>query len=315
MIMKNKKYYLLCLLLLGCLLTSCEKVLLDEELPVNGGAKDANVTIRVVELDAAWGNTVSRALTNVSEVCTRLQFVVYQDGKREKYEYQTVDETGFGTFSLKLDEGNYQLFVVANSCKETPSISTTAPLVTFSNPDTSKGTGFTDTFYYYGNLTVDSDGSQVNISMKRATAMFRLVTNDVKPAGIKKFQFWYNGGCKILDGATGFGTKTAEQSVFVTLDDSQTGQPLQFDMYTILPAETGNVSFIVKAFDANDDIKFKKEFNVPMQRNCISRYTGDFFDVDDQNPPDDPDEPKPEEPSSAVVMVDPEWGNIFDYTY
>ena len=312
--MKNKKYYLLCLLLLGCLLTSCEKVLLDEELPVNGGAKDANVTIRVVELDAAWGNTVSRALTNVSEVCTRLQFAVYQNGSRVSYKNQTVGEEGFGVFSLNLDEGNYQLLVLAHSCKANPA-TTNPEKVQFTNPDSSNGTGFTDTFYYYGNLTVDSDGSQVNISMKRATAMFRLVTNDVKPAGIKKFQFYYEGGSGALNAKTGKGCVDSKQSVFVTLDDSQTGQPLQFDMYTILPAETGNVSFIVKAFDANNDIKFKKEFNVPMQRNCISRYTGDFFDVDDQNPPDDPEEPKPEEPSSAVVMVDPEWGNIFDYTY
>jgi hypothetical protein len=290
---------------------------LDEELPVNGGAKDANVTIRVVELDAAWGNTVSRALTNVSEVCSRMSFVVYQNGKRVDYKYQTLNDTDFGVFPLQLSEGTYQLFVVAHSGADNPSISTTAPLATFTNlnPDTNNGTGFPDTFYYYGNMSVEGDDTQINISMKRATAMFRLVTTDAKPANIKMLRFFCEGGSRILNGATGYGKDDAKQSIFMFLDDSLTGQPLQLDVFTIPHGETDKLTITVGAYDANNDIKFKKDFNVPMQRNCISRYTGDFFDVDDQNPPDNPEEPKPEEPSSAVVMVDPEWGNIFDYTY
>lgn len=315
LIMKDRIYAYLCMLLTCGLLLSCEKVVFDEETTGTEGAQTANVVIRVADVEAGWGNNTSRTLVNVSEVCSRLNFAVYQNGSRVKYKNQAVGDSDFGTFSLELETGSYQLLVLAHSCKANPATTNPAKLQ-FSNPESSNGTGFTDTFYYYGDLVVDASGTQANISMKRATTMFRLVTSDVKPSSVKKFQFYYEGGSGALNAVTGLGCVDSKQSVFVMLDDAQTGQPLSFDMYTFLHAETGNVSFTVKAFDTNDDIKFEKEFtNVPMQRNCITRYTGSFFDVDDPTPPDDPVTPDPEEPASSVIMVDPEWGNIFDYSY
>ena len=311
--MKNKVSYFACLLLAGLLLASCEKVVLDEEQPAV--TKEANVTIRVADIETGWGNDLSRTMTNVAEVCSRLNFAVYQNGSRVKYKNQAKGDDGFGVFSMQLDAGTYKVLVLAHSGKANPTTTDPAKLQ-FTNPGSSGGTGFTDTFYYYGDLTVSETASQLNVTMKRATSMFRLVTSDVKPAKVKKFQFYYEGGSGALNAVTGLGCVDSKQSVFVTLDDSQTGQTLQMDMYTFLHAETGNVTFTVKAFDANEDIVYSKEFaNVQMKRNCITRYTGDFFVGDDQNTPDEPVVPKPEEPSSDVVMVDPEWGEIFDYTF
>jgi hypothetical protein len=180
---------------------------------------------------------------------------------------------------------------------------------------TADGTGFTDTFYYYGDMTVSSEGTTVNVSMKRATAMFRLVTTDAKPDTVKKFQFYYTGGSGVLNAETGCGNVDSKQSVFVTLDDSLTGKPLQLDMYTFLKAETGKVTFTVRVFDSKDDClsKYTKEFkDVEMQRNYITRYTGAFFTKDEPDvpdipdTPDNPDDPDPNNPDNPDTPDNPD---------
>ena len=78
------------------------------------------------------------------------------------------------------------------------------------------------------------------------------------------------------------------------------------------------MTFTVKAFSANESILYEKEFSgVSMQRNCITRYTGDFFTNGDviEPDPDEPDTPQPDKPSAVTVMVDPEWGSVFDFTF
>ena len=162
-------------------------------------------------------------LTDVSEVCTRLNFLLYQNGKKVKTVNQKESDAGFGTVDVTLDAGSYQLLVLAHSCAANPT-TTSAEKIQFNNTET----GYTDTFYYYGDLVVSGDKTTVDISMKRATSKFCLVTTDTKPANIKKFQFYYEGGSGALDATTGFGCVNSKQSVFVNLDDSQTDQTLQF---------------------------------------------------------------------------------------
>ena len=300
-------------LLLVWVLASCEKAVIDD---VNdGGTTKSNVVIRVSDIETSWSGSDTRSMVNVSEVCSRLCFAVYQNGTRVKYKNQAAGDDGFGVFSLELESGSYQVLVLAHSGNANPTTTNPAKLQ-FTNPESSNGTGFTDTFYYYGNMEVSGNQTQLDISMKRATSMFCLVTSDTKPADVKKFQFYYEGGSGTLDATTGFGCVNSKQSVFVNLDDSQTGEPLKFEMFTFLHAETGTVTFSVKAFDANEDVIYTKEFkDVPMQRNCITRYTGKFFAGDTPDVPDDPDKPDPNEPTSIVVMVDPEWASVVDYTY
>lgn len=311
--MKKVFFISLCVLLVVSVFSSCEKAVLDDV--TNSESQSSNVVIRVANIESGWSGADTRAMVNVSEVCSRLCFAVYQSGTRVKYKNQAAGDSDFGVFSLELESGSYQVLVLAHSGNSNPATTNPSKLQ-FTNPESSNGTGYTDTFYYYGDLVVSGDKTTLDISMKRATSKFCLVTTDVKPDNIKKFQFYYEGGSGALDATTGFGCVNSKQSVFVNLDDSQTGQTLQFEMYTFLHAESGNVTFTVKAFDAKEDIIFSKEFkDVPMQRNCITRYTGKFFAADKPDVPDTPDDPDPEDPSSIVVMVDPEWATVLDYTF
>ena len=293
---------------------SCEKMETDEDRGQNNTVKK-NVVIRVGSIDSGWEGTSTRGLVDISEVCSKLCFAIYQNGTRVKYKNQNTGDDDFGTLAIDLDAGNYQLMVLGHSGMKNPTTTNPAE-IEFTNPGTSNGTGFTDTFYYYGNMTVSSDGAEVNLNMKRATSMFRLLTTDKKPTNVKKFQFYYTGGSGALNTVTGYGYKSSKQSVFVETGDELTNQTLTFEMYTFLHEESGYVNFLVKAFDANEDIVYSKEFkNVPMQRNCITQYSGIFFTNGDDAKPDDPVTPQPTVSPSVVVKVDPEWGQIFTHTY
>lgn len=312
--MKKTLFTFLTALLLGGLLVACEKPLIDDVDDIE--SETANVTIRVSDIEAGWAGAETRTPVDVSEVCTHLCLAIYKDGERVKSKNQTTDDKDFGSFSIELESGSYEVLVLAHSSKGNPTTTNPAKLQ-FSNPESSSGTGFSDTFYYYGKMDVSGDKTEFDISMQRATSMFRLVTSDTKPANIKKFQFYYEGGSGALDATTGWGCVKSKQSVFVNLDDSQTGKTLQFDMFTFLFAETGKVTFTVKAFNANEDVVYTKEFkDVPMQRNCITRYTGQFFVTDNpDDTPDEPDLPDPGKQATMMVKVDPEWATIYDYTF
>lgn len=323
--MKQKNLQFLLLFLMGCVLTSCEKVVVEVDGPqgTNTTSKptNKNVVVRVTGIDTGWNGSASRSQVSIAEVCTRLQFAVFQGNTRVKYGNQQVGDGDFGTFALQLDAGTYQLLVLGHS--GATNVATTNPAkLQFTNPSASNGTGFTDTFYYYGDMVVSDDGAQVSISMKRATSLFRLKTNDAMPSNAKEIQITYTGGSGALDATTGFGCVNSNQVVFMALDEELVGQPLEFNLYTFLRQETGKLAFTVKVFDANKTNIITKEFkDVPMKRNCITQYSGNFFtDGDSETPelpgePETPDTPQPDVTVSGTIYVDPDWAEIFEYTY
>lgn len=272
-----------------------------------------NVVVRVADVDAGWDGGSTRTLVNISDVCTRLNFAVYQGGSRVKYENQKSGDADFGTFAMTLEAGTYQLLVVGHSGAANPATTNPAK-VQFTNAASSGGTGFTDTFYYYGTLTVGAGNTQASISMQRATAMFRLVVNDGKPANVARIQFYYEGGSGALDATTGYGCIHSKQAVMVETGDELTGKSLQFDLYTFPWADSPGVTFEVRAFDATNTVVYTHEFkNVKMQRNCITRYAGNFFTNDGDEPTSD--DPQPTEPAAKILQVDTAWSQVFDYTY
>lgn len=311
---RSKKILVWLMLVAVGFMTGCEKMPEDEATLSSSPATGKSVVISVSGIDAGWDGNSTRSLVDISEVCSRVCFAVYQDGTRVASKNQKTGDTNFGSYTISLGEGTYQLLVLGHSGAANPTTTNPAK-IQFTNPSSSGGTGFTDTFYYYGTMVVGSSTAQVSISMKRATAMFRLKTADTKPTAVKRFQFYYEGGSGTLDATTGYGCVASKQSVFV--DATESGCQ-QFEMYTFPHQEEDEVTFTVKALGANDNILYMKEFaNVKMQRNCITQYTGNFFTGDDVDvtPVDEPDEPDSSEPSSIVVKVDPEWGKTFDFTF
>ena len=53
----------------------------------------------------------------------------------------------------------------------------------------------TDTFYYYGRLSVNEEGATTDINLRRAVGAFKVhITDETIPEEIRSVKFYYTGG-------------------------------------------------------------------------------------------------------------------------
>jgi len=298
-------------LLLLLLLTGCEKIVLDGADGVQPDAADGQVTISVDGANTSYAGFETRSSLPVEEVCTRLCFAVYQGGTRLKYDNQKLGDADFGTATFTLDAGTYQLLILGHSGQANPA--TTKPeQVKFTNLTASGGTGYTDTFYYYGQLEVTGSTPQLRYTLERASAMLRLIVRDAVPSQVSQFYFYYTGGSGQLDVTTGYGSANSQQKV--TLPVTPGLQSQQFELYTFPHADGQPVKFKIEAQTSTGETLFTRELQATMEPNIITQYSGNFFSSSD--PITDPD-PDPDQPdtSSSSILVDTEWGGVEEFSY
>ena len=282
------------LVLMSAMVSSCEKMVVSDG-ALSDDAEDANVVLRVGQFEQISFGDLTRA--EVANLCTRLTFLVYKsDGEKVKTVNQKYGDSDFGAVSLSLAEGTYELCVFAHSSNGNPVMSDLTK-IKFEN-----SSGFSDTFFYSGQLKVSEEKQDKSISLRRITSLFRFVIEDDFPQNVRQLRFYYTGGSGAFDAATGYGSVNSKQSVFFEVDGSQK----QFDLYTILKDETGNLKFLVTAYDANSNVIKEQEFtDVPMQRNMITKYTGSFFSGVSGDT----------RSSSFTVQVDDTWAGETPYSY
>lgn len=313
-----------CLCMMALTLLSCEKVVMDvqqDDILENSADEGVTVRLKVVELENEMVVNTTRSLEDVSDVCTRLNFVVFKNGTKVKGISQQVGEESFGTVNMTLQTGTYQLMVLAHSGKANPTLSNPEK-VQFSNTDT----GYSDTFYYYGDLTVneaDEEGQvqSYEVKLSRAVSMFKLVIYDTVPENVNRFRIWYEGGSGALNTVTGFGCVNSTQYVIYPYTAATATSPLELVAYTFLHADEGELNIIVTAYGANDNIVKSREFtNVPMKRNQITQYAGNFFTgssgSEDPVTPDNPVNPNnPDASGGFTITVETGWDGQSNYTY
>ncbi len=253
--------------------TSCEKAIFSDD--ETTGEPDGNLRVRVFQIEKTPFGSLTRAAQPASEVCTRLNFLIYNtDGSRAKMVNQTSDNAGFGTASFQLDEGDYQLVVVGHSANGNPT--STNPLkISFTNAQ-----GYTDTFLSSGDITIEPEESwEVDVTLERIVARCSFVITDEFPAEVKKLQFYYTGGSGAFNAYTGLGSVNSKQTVKfdVASPSAVTGDGRQFDLYTFLHETSDNIALKVTALDASGNELYVREFDVPMEQNHITWLTGAFF--------------------------------------
>ena len=295
----------LCAMLAIVVLASCEKVIFDQEEKSTGDA-DGNLTVSVYQIEQMpfasqnGGSETHRAGTRaaVTDYCNRLNFAVYEmDGSRVKQVNQTSDKTGFGTASFSLEEGEYQLVVLAHSSNGNPTM-TNPQKIQFSN-----STGYTDTFLYYTTVTVTEEHQTLSVSLERIVSMCRFVMNDSIPAGVNKLEFYYTGGSGAFNATTGLGNVNSKQKMTFSVTAGQSGT--QYDLYTFLHQQDDDITLKVTAYDGSDNVLYEREFDVPMTRRKITRLSGDFFTG----------EPGSSGDVGVVISINGDWGGQTDVTY
>lgn len=288
---------------LTVLCCSCEKPVLDND--TEGTGEQANLILSVKGFNVIpFDNT--RSSIAVGDYCSRLNFVVYQDGKKLKAVNQEKGASGFGQVAITLEPGTYQVLVLAHSANGNPVLSD-ATKIQFTNDD-----GYTDTFYFYDDVTIGTSVLSKEVVLERVTSMFRLITTDNVPDNVKRMRFYYTGGSGALDATTGYGCVNSKQVTFFDITDDMHGKALRLEAYTIPKARTGTLKITVSAYNANTDVVYEKELtDVPIEQNKITEYTGSLFVKDNKgdDPGDNPgDNPGQESQPSFTIRLNTEWG-------
>ena len=184
----------------------------------------------------------------LGDVCSRLTLAIFDGEEKLETVNQLSTDNGFGTAYVSLDEGEYRLVVIAHNGKGNCSVSAPEKVKFTSNK-------LTDTFYYYGRLSVTADGATTDINLKRAVGAFKVhITDETIPEEIRSIKFYYTGGSSTLDATSGFGCVNSRQTENFSMKDG--GR--DFTVYTFPHEEEKNIKMSISFLDA--DAKVVKSF-------------------------------------------------------
>lgn len=277
------------------LLSSCEAPYLADEASSGSpaGTTPANLTLSVFQLEQTPFTDITR--TAPADACTRLNFALYDaSGTKVKQINQTSTDPDFGKASFQLEPGTYRLVVVAHSSNGNPTM-TDPEKIQFTNAQ-----GYSDTFLYSEMITIGQEPLTLSLTLHRIVALCRFIITDDIPATVAKMRFYYTGGSGAFDAATGYGSVNSKQDLKF---DVTSGQK-QFDLYTFPYKGTeSTIHLVVTALDASDVELTQHTFDVPLEKNKISWFSGAFFTSG------------PSHTSSASVTLNTTWSSETLLTY
>ncbi len=295
--MKSKHFCLLGAFVCGMMLlaASCEKMIVDNQGDGTDTDEEPNVIVRVSSFEQVPFAAKTRA--TVGEVCTRLNFIVYNSsGTRIRQVSQVLEDEGFGQASFYLSEGHYYLVALAHSSNGNPT-STNAEKIGFTNT-----TGFTDTFFYADSLIVVDKEVEKTLNLKRIVAKVRFVFDDAIPAKADRIRFYYTGGSGSLDALhNGWGVVNSKQTQYYDIKHTED----QFEIYTIPHGSTDSLNVTVTTYQGNDDdsrIVSEREIqDIPILRNHITTCYGSLF--------------SPVYQMKFTITVDDSWDDAIDFNF
>ena len=272
--MKNAMRFFFCIL--SVLVCSCEKAFEQ-----NGVTeKNANVVIRVADFEQLSFDDVTdgrlmttRSSVSLNDYCDYLQFYVFDESEKVGSLNQTIGDEGYGSAAMNIPPGNYTLMVLAHKAQ---SYATVSSLTKVTFPNNQVG----DTFLYCGAITVeDNKQNTFSVTLERCVSKFRLCIEDNLPASVAKMKFYYTGGSSTLDASTGWGNVNSRQTVNFDISSAEREKPAVFEVFTFPHEDESNLKMTVTALDANGQTIREKVFqSVPIQKNCVTRYVGVFFE-------------------------------------
>ena len=261
------------MLLLLFAVVGCEKMVIDGDVDApDNTAAGHNVIINASIYNIIPFNQM-RAVEPLTNYCSKLCFVVYQDGAQKKKVLQKRGDDGFGQAAMNLSPGTYQLLILGHSSNANPTLSNPAN-IKFANAD-----GFTDTFYYYGDLEVAEETEQHDLMMERATSMLRIILTDEQiPSSVNRIRIYYTGESGVFDATTGWGGSVNSKQ-YTMFDVTGRTSPPSLEVYTFLRDDIGSLNVVLTAYNDKDDIIAEKELtNVPMKNRMVTEYSGSLFD-------------------------------------
>ena len=157
----------------------------------------------------------------------------------------------------------------------------------------------TDTFYYYGRLSIKSDKVEADVNLQRAVAAFKLhITDETIPEEVRSIKFYYTGGSSTLDATTGYGCVNSRQTEIFNFTDNNR----DFTVYTFPHEENKAIKMTISILDADAHaIKTFTKSGFKMKRNeiiktdiSLTKSSGGSLDEDDDR--------------NVGLTVDADWG-------
>ena len=221
----------LLLIVAAFLCAACEKYVAEEGTQSESKVVDGNLVVKAECVVTRAGETEEgQEALPLKDRFTRMTMVLYQNDVRVDYVNQDNLDKDFGTMSVDLDPGTYQLVVLAHSGQRSPT-TTNCHKISFSAP-------LTDVFSYYGDVVVGKEVNKVTVQLTRAVAKIQLTVTGEIPAGVSFFNYIYKGASVTFDPATQTGVaSTTRRNVEV----EKAGVVETFELYTFVSSDDQTV--------------------------------------------------------------------------
>ena len=290
--MKSPKTLLLIIATL--LFAACEKYVAEEGTQSESKVVDGNLVVKAECVVTRAGETEEgQEALPLRDRFTRMTMVLYQNDVRVDYVNQDNLDKDFGTMSVDLDPGTYQLVVLAHSGQRSPT-TTNCHKISFSAP-------LTDVFSYYGDVVVGKEVNKVTVQLTRAVAKIQLTVTDEIPAGVSFFNYIYKGASVSFDPATQKGVaSTTRRNVEVEKADGVK----TFELYTFVSSDDQTVDWDFAGYSSEKEVLGSKKISkIPVALRNVTKIESKVFDGVIEGPTD------------ISVTVDDTWDGVINYTF
>ena len=276
------------------LFAACEKYVAEEIVQSGSTVIDGNLVVKAECVVTRAGETEeNQESLPLKDRFTRMTMVLYQDDVRVDYVNQVNTDPGFGTMSVDLDPGTYQLVVLAHSGQRSPT-TTNCHKISFSAP-------LTDVFSYYGDVVIGKEASKITVQLTRAVAKIQLNITDDIPDNVSFFNYIYKGASVSFDPATQIGVVSSTRR---NVEIEKAEGVKTFELYTFVSSDNQTVDWDFAGYsESNEVIGSKKFSDIPVSLRKVTKIDSRVFDGVIEGPTD------------ITFTFDDTWDGVVDYTF
>lgn len=289
-----KQIKTLLLIFAAFLCAACEKYVAEDGTQSESKVIDGNLVVKAECVVTRAGETEeNQESLPLKDRFTRMTMVLYQDDVRVDYVNQENSDPGFGTMSVDLDPGTYQLVVLAHSGQRSPT-TTNCHKISFSAP-------LTDVFSYYGDVVIGKEASKITVQLTRAVAKIQLNITDEIPEGVSFFNYIYKGASVSFDPATQIGVVSSTRR---NVEIEKAEGVKTFELYTFVSSDNQTVDWDFAGYsELNEVIGSKKFSDIPVSLRKVTKIDSPVFDGVIEGPTD------------ITFTFDDTWDGVVDYTF
>ena len=266
--MKKTIFTVLCVLGVG--LTACTSDEPESAIRVGIEADTTQLEPVTISFDFPEVSITPMTRASISDVATRLDVWVYEDGTELTSVHQSSSDVGFGSVSLSLNKTKtYTLYALAH--KATAACTLADGIISFPDDKPKESFFYTTTFS-------PAATTSINAEMSRITGKFTLQTTDAVPDEVDHVQFIIKQTGTRFDVSGSPANITDREVDFNTITRKADGT-CSFSFYILSTADAPtSFEIVVTAYASDNSVIETKTFtDVPIRNSYRTTYSGYFF--------------------------------------